>query len=193
VNIIVVMSDTLRYDHLGCNGNRWIRTPLPEDETILAELMTEAGYTTMLIADTPHLMRDGHRFDRGFTAWEWIRGEEGDRSITDDVPVFFESAESKIKTAERIANCHYRWRAAHWKTERDTFVARTMQRASDRLESNHTHENTAVIFMSDHGHTIGDHGRIGKSGSGPDGDWPAELYHLRTDPGQKRTRQWKSW
>ena len=33
-------------------------------------------------------------------------------------------------------------------------------------------EDTAVIFMSDHGHYIGDHGRIGKSGQGPDGDWP---------------------
>ena len=149
---------------------------------------------------------------------------------------------------------HYRWRAAHWETERDTFVARTMQRAADWLEANHTHEkfflyidtfdphepwdppahyvnmynpgytgevidhpiydycdylsaeeikhtralyagevtlmdtwvghllekvanlglweDTAVIFMSDHGHYIGDHGRIGKSGQGPDGDWP---------------------
>ena len=26
--------------------------------------------------------------------------------------------------------------------------------------------------MADHGHYIGDHGRIGKSGSGPDGPWP---------------------
>ena len=31
-----------------------------------------------------------------------------------------------------------------------------------------------------------DHGRIGKSGSGP--DWPAELYHLQNDPAQKRNR-----
>jgi len=27
VNVIFVVFDTLRYDHLGCNGNDWIRTP----------------------------------------------------------------------------------------------------------------------------------------------------------------------
>ena len=120
MNIIVVMSDTLRYDHLGCHGNPWIRTPhidafskrcmlfdrayqasfptiptrtdmmtgrltfpfrgwtpLPEDEVILAELLTDAGYVTMLLCDTPHLVRDGHRFDRGFLGWEWIRRARG--------------------------------------------------------------------------------------------------------------------
>ena len=297
MNVIAIMSDTLRYDHLGCHGNSWIRTPkldafskrcvvfdrayqasfptiptrtdmmtgkltfpfrgwtpLPEDETILPELMTEAGYVTMLIADTPHLMRDGHRFDRGFLGWDWIRGQEGDRAITDDVPVPLQSAPEKIRGPERMQQHHYRWRAANWKTERDTFVARTMQRASDWLELNHTHEkfflyidtfdphepwdppqhyvdmydpgyegevidhpeygfcdhlseaeirhcqalyagevslvdtwvghllekvenlglleDTAVILLADHGHYIGDHGRIGKSGQGPDGAWP---------------------
>ncbi len=27
MNIITIMSDSLRYDHVGCNGNDWIRTP----------------------------------------------------------------------------------------------------------------------------------------------------------------------
>lgn len=27
MNVITIMSDSLRYDHLGCNGNDWIRTP----------------------------------------------------------------------------------------------------------------------------------------------------------------------
>ena len=36
----------------------------------------------MLIADTPHLLRDGHCFDRGFLGWEWLRGQEGDSAIT---------------------------------------------------------------------------------------------------------------
>jgi arylsulfatase A-like enzyme len=229
-------------------------TPLPPDETILSELMTAAGYVTMLICDTPHLVRDGHRFDRGFSGWEWLRGQEGDRAITDDVPVRLQSTKDKVRNPESMREHHYRWRAAHWKNERDTFVARTMQRATDWLEANHTHErfflyvdtfdphepwdppqhyvdiydpgykgqvidhprydycdylspeeirhtralyagevtmvdtwvgqllakverlglyeNTAVIFMSDHGHYIGDHGRIGKSGQGPDGAWP---------------------
>ena len=27
MNIILIMSDTMRFDHLGCYGNDWIRTP----------------------------------------------------------------------------------------------------------------------------------------------------------------------
>ena len=73
-------------------------TPLPKGEIILAESLTEAGYVTMLIADTPHLMRDGHRFNRGFLGWEWLRGQDGDRAIADDVPVSLQSVpEEKLR------------------------------------------------------------------------------------------------
>ena len=305
MNIIIVMSDTLRFDHVGYYGNDWIKTPnldafaskcmafnnayqasfptiptrtdmftgkytfpfrgwtpLPENEIILSEELGKLGYVSMLICDTPHLVRDGHRFDRGFSAWDWIRGQEGDRSITDDVKVELPCAPEKIRGPERMRQNHYKHRTVHWKTERDTFVARTMQRACDWLERNYTHEkfflyidtfdphepwdppqyyvdmydpgykgdvvdhpvydycdyltdaeikhtrahyagevtlvdtwvgqllkkiedlglyeNTAIMFISDHGHYIGDHGRIGKSGSGPDGPWPfyQEVAHI---------------
>jgi arylsulfatase A-like enzyme len=237
-------------------------TPLPDDETILAEELGKAEYVSMLICDTPHLIRDGHRFDRGFTAWHWNRGQEGDRAITDDIPVEYPSEPGKLRTAERMLKYHYRWRTAHWRSEEDTFVARTMRDACRWLERNYTHErfflyvdtfdphepwdppqhyrdmydpgytgevvdhpvygycdyltpeeirhcralyagevtlvdtwlgrlfetiehlrlyeSTAVFFISDHGHYIGDHGRIGKSGSGPDGPWPfyEEVSHI---------------
>ncbi|NOZ22017.1 MAG: sulfatase [Planctomycetes bacterium] len=300
MNVIAIMTDTFRYDHLGFTGKcPWWKvhtpkldafakkclvldrayqasfptiptrtdmmtgrftfpvrgwTPLPPDEVVLAMHMTEADYVSMLICDTPHLIRDGHQFDRGFTAWDWMRGQEGDRSITDDIPVPLQCAPEKVRGPERMQKNHYRWRAANWKTERDTFVARTMQRACDWLERNYTHEkfflyidtfdphepwdppqhyvdlydpgyegeivdhpvydycdylspaelkhtqalysgectlvstwigrllekverlglmdNTAITIISDHGHYIGDHGRIGKSGKGPDGPWP---------------------
>jgi len=299
------MSDTFRFDHLGCYGNNWIRTPkldefskecmvfdcayqasfptiptrtdiftgkytfpfrgwtpLPDNEIILSEELGKAGYVSMLICDTPHLIRDGHRFDRGFSAWDWIRGQEGDRSITDNVYVPLQSAPEKIRGPERMRQNHYKHRLVNWKTERDTFVAKTMQRSCDWLERNYNHEkfflyidtfdphepwdppqhyidmydpgykgeiidhpvydycnyltedeikhtralyagevtlvdtwvgqildkirslglyeNTAVMFISDHGHYIGDHGRIGKSGSGPDGPWPfyQEVSHI---------------
>ena len=305
MNLIVIMSDTLRYDHLGCHGNSWIHTPnfdrfsercvifdnayqasfptiptrtdmftgnltfpfrgwtpLPEKETVVSEELTAAGYVSMLICDTPHLVRDGHRFDRGFTGWDWIRGQEGDRAITDDIPVPLACAPEKIRGPERMRQHHYRYREAHWRTERDTFVARTMQCASEWLEHNYTHdqfllyidtfdphepwdppqhyvdrydpgytgevidhpvydycdylteaeiqhtralyagevslvdtwlgyfmdtvdrlglwEDTAILLLSDHGHYIGDHGRIGKDGSGPDGRWPfyQEVSHI---------------
>ncbi len=301
MNLIAIMTDTFRYDHLGfvdrCpwwkshtpNLDAFARkctvfdkayqasfptiptrtdmmtgrltfpfrgwTPLPADERVLAQYLTEdGGYVSMLICDTPHLIRDAHNFDRGFSAWDWIRGQEGDRAITDDIPAPLPCAPEKIRGPERMRSHHYRWREAHWRTERDTFVARTMQRACDWLERNYTHdrfflyidafdphepwdppahyvdhydpgyqgevidhpvydycdylsdaelrhtralytaecelvdawigrlldkaeqlglmENTAITILSDHGHYIGDHGRIGKNGSGPDGPWP---------------------
>ncbi|MBN1402391.1 MAG: sulfatase [Anaerolineae bacterium] len=237
-------------------------TPLPEDETILAEELGQAGYVSMLICDTPHLVRDGHRFDRGFSAWHWNRGQEGDRAITDDIRVHETCDPAKQRLPERHARCHLKWRTAHWQSEADTFVAKTVQDACRWLERNHTHEkfylhidafdphepwdppqhyrdlydpgyrgqvvdhprydyqgyltpeelrhcralyagevtlvdtwmgrlfetiehlglydNTAVFFMSDHGHYIGDHGRVGKSGDGPDGPWPfyEEIHHM---------------
>ena len=305
MNIIAIVSDTLRYDCLSCHGRQpygwdlehpletphldafareavifdrgyqasfptiptrtdmftgkltyphrgW--TPLPEDETILAEELGKVGYQSMLICDTPHLIRDGHRFDRGFTAWHWNRGQEGDRAILADLPVSLPAPADKLRNPEQMLAAHYRWRTANWKSEADTFVARTMRDAEEWLHRNHgldpfflyvdtfdphepwdppeylsdyfdpgyggdvidhprydycdylteaeirhtralyagevglvdrwvgrllqtiehlgLYENTAVIFMSDHGHMIGDHGRIGKSGFGPDGAWP---------------------
>jgi arylsulfatase A-like enzyme len=300
LNIIAIMTDTFRYDHLGFTGKcPWWKvrtpnldkfakkcvvfdkayqasfptiptrtdmftgrltfpfrgwTPLPPGEKVLAQYLTEAGYVTMLICDTPHLIRDGHQFDRGFLGWQWLRGQEGDRAITDDVPVPLQCAAEKVRGPERMRQHHYRWRAVHWKDESDTFVARTMQRACDWLERNRTHEkfflyidtfdphepwdppqnyadlynpgyegeiidhprydycdflspeeirhtqalysgectlvdkwighlldkveqlglmeNTAITIISDHGHYVGDHGRVGKIGKGPDGPWP---------------------
>ncbi|HIE19173.1 TPA: sulfatase, partial [Candidatus Bathyarchaeota archaeon] len=49
--------------------------PLPRDEIIISQLLRQAGYVTMLIVDTPHMIRDAHYFDRGFDAWWWIRGQ----------------------------------------------------------------------------------------------------------------------
>ncbi len=184
MNFVVIVSDTLRWDHLGASGNDWIRTPnldrlaseslifdraycgsfptiphrtdlmtgkwvypyrrwtpLPEDETILSAILTDAGYTTMLIADTPHLMRDGHRFDRGFSAWHWNRGQETDRAVTDNIPVDMGCPPEKLRQGERMVEHHYRWRERHCNTEKDTFAAQTMQAAADWIELKHTHEN----------------------------------------------------
>ena len=183
MNFIVIISDTLRWDHLGASGNKWIRTPnldrlasqslvfdraytgsfptiphrtdvmtgkwvypyrgwtpLPEKETILSQTLSDAGYVTMMINDTPHLVRDGHRFDRGFQAWHWNRGQEGDRAITDNIKVDLPCAPEKIRGPERMRTNHYRWRARNWRTERDTFAARTMQDAADWIEMNYTYD-----------------------------------------------------
>jgi arylsulfatase A-like enzyme len=48
------------------------------EDVTLAETLQAAGYATALIADLPHLFKPGRNFHRGFTDWEWIRGQEID-------------------------------------------------------------------------------------------------------------------
>jgi len=115
--------------------------PLPRDEVVLAEELGKAGYASMMILDTPHITENGYYFDRGFTGWEWIRGQETDRWRTapayPDVPC----DKSKLRSPDRIVNVHQR--NVHWRRyEKDTFVARTMSEAGLWLERNYRqHEN----------------------------------------------------
>jgi arylsulfatase A-like enzyme len=51
---------------------------LYNEDVTFSETLLEAGYETALIADLPHLQRPGRNFHRGFTYWEWIRGQETD-------------------------------------------------------------------------------------------------------------------
>ena len=127
MNIAVILIDSLRYDHVGANGNAWIKTPnldrlaaeswvfdqsyaasfptipyrtdaltgrygapihpwrpLRHDVHTLPRALSDIGYATQLIHDTPHLVNGGHNFDWPFHAWTPIRGTEVDRPwITD--------------------------------------------------------------------------------------------------------------
>lgn len=181
MNIILIISDTFRWDYLGCYGNNWISTPnldrfarrsvifdkayaasfptvphrmdlvtgrftftyrqwepLPKDEVALAEILGENGYTTMLITDTPHILEDGYNFDRGFTGWEWIRGQETDRYMTDPVEVKLPCAPHKLRTPE-IAKRHLR-NISQRRGEEDCFVAQTMLTAAKWLQRNYKNE-----------------------------------------------------
>ncbi|MCL4509097.1 MAG: sulfatase [Chloroflexi bacterium] len=139
MNVILIIADSLRADHLGCYGNSWISTPaldalaaesvrfsracpealptiparraihtglrtfpfdnwvpekgasahrygwqrIPEDQVTLAEILSHAGYHTAFITDCYHYFKPTMNFHRGFSQWEWIRGQERDpyRSI----------------------------------------------------------------------------------------------------------------
>lgn len=128
MNIVVLMIDTLRYDHVRANGGQHIHTPnmdriadtawnfsrafaasfptiphrtdtltgqyggpfhtwspLDCDVPTLPETLSDEGYLTQLIHDSPHLVNGGHRFDLPFHTWTQIRGAETDRPwFTDD-------------------------------------------------------------------------------------------------------------
>lgn len=134
MNVVLIIVDSLRRDHIGAYGNRWIQTPsldtladeslrftrfypeslptiparraihtgmrsfpfrnwhqpgeedvklwgwqpIPEHQTTLTETLREAGYSTMLVTDTLHQFRPFYNFHRGFTSFEFIRGQERD-------------------------------------------------------------------------------------------------------------------
>jgi arylsulfatase A-like enzyme len=216
---------------------------IPPDHKVLPEYLAEAGYHSMLVADTYHLFRDGANFDRGFDAFAWIRGQENDRFNRDDIEVTFPCAPEKAKGYWVLEN--YLKNVSFRRTEDDWFVAQTATRATEWLDRNHAREpfllwvdsfdphepwdppawstelydpgyqgeelifppyrevgfcspaelnhigalycgevtlvdkwlglvlqrieelglfaNSYVIFMSDHGHLHGEHGRVGKS------------------------------
>jgi len=180
MNFIIVISDTLRRDFLGCYGNKWIKTPnidlfaekclifdhgysgsfptvphrrdvmtgrytftytgwapMTHTEPVVAEQFTKAGYTTMLVADCPHILENGYNFDKGFSGWEWIRGQESDRWKTAPHETHSRCDDSKIRNSKWINKLHRR-NAAHWRYEEDHFVARTMAESCRWLEENYT-------------------------------------------------------
>ena len=181
MNIILIVSDTFRRDHLGCYGNPWISTPnldklardsavfdrayaasfptvpnrydlltgrytytygcwqpLPKDEIILPEVLKEAGYVTMHIADTPHHLENGFYFDRGFDGWKWIRGQEHERYMTDHFDVELPCAPEKLRNPEGVKK--YLHNTKDRRYESDYFVAETMSEAARWLEHNYRHE-----------------------------------------------------
>ena len=78
----------------------WTRgwEPLPKNETVLSEALGAEGYASMLVLDTPSLLRDGYNYDRGYDAWEWIRGQEGDRYRTSPLHVDLPCSPEKLRT-----------------------------------------------------------------------------------------------
>jgi len=189
MRIVCVISDTFRYDHLGCLGRQKVETPelddlladsacfdecyvgsfptiphrtdlftglfsypyygwtrLQDDRATLAQVLQEKGYVTQLIADTPHLCRNGFNFDRGFIGYHWIRGQEADLPLT-HVNDPIERAQALEKT--RISPMRLggtlvdvaHWVNRDWRWEEDRFVAQTTRTASRWLEENYRCEN----------------------------------------------------
>jgi arylsulfatase A-like enzyme len=168
-NVVVVVSDTLRRDHLGAYGNDRVRTPaldrlaarsvvfdnhligsfptmparadlltgrlsltfmtwapLPAHLPTLPALLTEAGYLTMGIVDTPFYVRNGFGYDRGFQDFVWIRGQ-GDG-----------------KRPEERADARSTWRH-----ESDRWVARTVTAAEEWLERHYDEQFFLLVDVWD--------------------------------------------
>lgn len=113
--------------------------PLSHDEVVLSQLLTSAGYTTMFIADTPHLMNEGYNYARGFSAWVWIRGQENDRYRTAPKEVKFPCSPEKLRETTKTVTQYLR-NVYHRKYEEEYFCAQTMNEAIHWLEENYKDE-----------------------------------------------------
>src|SRR5205807_1922430 len=85
--------------------------PLPSHLDTLPGLLSEAGYLSVGIVDTPFYIRDGYGYDRGFDDFIWVRGQGDD-----------------TRPAERLDA------RSTWVCEADRLVARTMSAAERWLE-----------------------------------------------------------
>jgi len=109
--------------------------PLPKDEVTLPEVLGASEIVSQMFVDTPHLLQNGFNFCRGFSGYEWIRGQENDRWLSYPQEVEFPCDPGKMRNpdyivAQYLRNTHW------WQTEDDTFVARTMDAATRWLEKN---------------------------------------------------------
>lgn len=100
---------------------------------------------SMMILDEPHIVERGFYYNRDFTGWDWIRGQEGDNLNTAPSRITAPADSSKIRgynTAFQIHGRNIYWR----QFEKDTFVAQTMQKSIDWLERNYT-DNPFFLYV----------------------------------------------
>ena len=190
MNFVVVVSDTMRRDHVSCyddqpsqwaSGGRWrVPTPnldrlagigarfdnyfvssfptvlnrhemltglpvftyhewapLPAGEVTLGEYMADADYKSMLVADTPHIFRQGFNYARGFSAFDWVRGQENDSITTDPADADLEPPVDAAKMRPTIHSWRNHTRTTRMARQEDEYFApMTFRRAANWLERN---------------------------------------------------------
>ena len=195
LNLIVIITDTFRWDYLHFNGNNRIRTPhldalaeegvyfencyadglptipsrrvlhtgksiltdkktwwrqLENDDVNFAEVLGKAGFTTGFIVDTFHHFKPNMNFHRGFSSWQWIRGQESDPYVSgprdsvnpaNHVPKHLLNDYFRERIIQYVLNTKYR------KSEDDYFCAQTCSAAARWLEDNKDNDGPFTLFI----------------------------------------------
>ncbi len=159
MNIIFILIDTLRRDHLGCYGNEWIQTPhldaLAQKSVVFDNAYLGSypcmparrdmwtgrfEFTSMVISDHYHMWERGSgNYFFNFSGAEFIRGQENDLWITDpDIPVEYPGdPERMARHALRPGSfARYKRNTAHFRVEEDYFAPQVFRKASDWVERN---------------------------------------------------------
>jgi arylsulfatase A-like enzyme len=206
MNILIVVTDTWRWDYLGAYGNDWIKTPyidklaqesvvfegafaeglptlparrviytgrpivpfqhhpqasdqvqlqgwhpLYDEDVTLSEHLRECDYVSALFNDVYHMMKPGKNFHRGFDCWYWTRGQESDpfaiRDYSQVAHILDDHTCWGNKLADRAWIIQHVMNRKEWKSDADSFVAQTLQRAGDWLREYTASNLTNPFYM----------------------------------------------
>ena len=100
--------------------------PLPQELPTLPELLSDAGYLTMGIVDTPFYVRNGFGYDRGFQDFLWLRGQGDARRMEERLDA-----------------------RSTWRHESDRWVARTTTAAEEWLERHYQERFFLLVDLWD--------------------------------------------
>ena len=129
-------------DALGAPG--W--GSISDSQDTLAELFRRKKYISALFSDVYHQFKPGYNFQRGFTQWEWIRGQEEDAFLSgpeisnEDLQKYLTSKQQGTTSGTVFAKFmmeqflkNTRW----WRSETNTFPSRVFRKAGEWLDMNY--------------------------------------------------------
>ena len=120
------------------HGPGWHK--IPPHQNTLAEILTSRGYFTGLISDVYHMFKPTMNYTRGFSTYEFIRGQEGD-NWKGGTPAMIEELIQRHKrpSEDALANYtlyQYLQNQRQRKDEGDYQCGRVFRAAADWLDDN---------------------------------------------------------
>lgn len=119
--------------------NQWRQ--IDDDEVTLAERLKEKKVTSMLVTDTANSVTNGRNVYKGYTSWQFNRGQEGDPCWTDaNVELVWPVAPHQIRyNADRWLQVLTN--RAHRRVEEDWFAPGTYEIAIEWLNRNYQRDD----------------------------------------------------
>jgi len=122
------------------SGRGWHK--IPPDQPTIAEILLDAGYVTGLIGDTYHMFKATMNFTRGFTSYEFVRGQESDNYKTGPLSAIDVSKYSKPDADPRQVRLliQYLLNNKDRKAEDDYTCAQVFLKGAEWLDENRDNE-----------------------------------------------------
>ena len=121
-------------------------SPLPRGVPTIQSLLGQAGYVSMCITDCHPYFDPGANFHAGFSAFEWVRGQQGDHYRTAPVDVPLPCSPEKVRQCDALLVPHLRNTLGR-RYESEWFAPRVFQAAIDWLEENHGRAEPLFLYV----------------------------------------------